>query len=70
MTSNPAMMHGQACIKGTRIPVSGVLGCLADGMTAAEILAGYPTLSQEAISAALGYGAALAAEELGSTSPR
>jgi uncharacterized protein (DUF433 family) len=64
VTSNPAVMHGQACIKGTRIPVSVVLGCLADGMTAEEILADYPTLSLEAISASLGYGAALATEEL------
>ncbi len=62
--SNPAVMHGQACIKGTRIPVSVVLGCLADGMTVDEILADYPSLSPEAISAALGYGAALATEEL------
>ncbi|MGH7723666.1 MAG: DUF433 domain-containing protein [Candidatus Dormibacteria bacterium] len=54
VTSNPAVMHGQACIKGTRIPVSVVLGCLAEGMTAEEILADYPTSSLEAISAALG----------------
>ena len=37
------------------IPVSVVLGCLADGMTADEILADHPTLSLKAISAALGY---------------
>lgn len=64
VTSNPAVMHGQACIKGTRIPVSVVLGCPAEGMTAEEIIADYPTLSIAAISAALGYGAALATEEL------
>jgi uncharacterized protein (DUF433 family) len=64
VTSNETVMHGQACIKGTRIPVSVVLGCLAEGMSAQEILADYPTLSLEAISAALGYGAALATEEL------
>jgi len=62
--SNPAVMHGQACISGTRIPVSVVLGCLADGMTVEEILADFPTLSPEAVRAALGYGAALATEEL------
>ena len=44
--------------------MSVVLGCLAEGMRAQEILADYPTLSLKAISAALGYGAALAAEEL------
>jgi uncharacterized protein (DUF433 family) len=64
VTSNPAVMHGQACIRGTRIPVSLILGSLADGMTAEEILADYPTLTSEAIRAALAYAAALASEEL------
>lgn len=64
VTADPAVMHGQACIRGTRIPVSLVLGCLADGMTAAEIVAEYPTLTTEAIPAALAYAAALASEEL------
>lgn len=64
VTSNPAVIHGQACIRGTRIPVSLILGSLADGMTSDEILADYPTLTPEAISAALAYGAALASEEL------
>ena len=64
VTSTPAVMHGQACIKGTRIPVAVVLGCLADGMSVAEVIAEYPSLTPEAITAALGYGAALAGEEL------
>jgi len=64
VTSTPAVMHGQACIRGTRIPVSLILGALADGMSPEEILAEYPTLTREAISGALAYGAALASEEL------
>ena len=40
-----ALLHGQARIRGTRIPVSLVLGCLAEGMTEPEILAQYPSLS-------------------------
>ena len=63
VTSNPAVMHGQACIKGTRIPVAVVLGCLADGMSVADVVAEDPSLTPEAVAAALGYGAALAAEE-------
>jgi|GEM_PF-5428997 len=38
ISSDPAICRGQACVKGTRIPVSVVLGALADGMTEAEIL--------------------------------
>lgn len=48
------ILHGQAHIRGTRIPVSLVLGCLAvaEGMSEAEILDHYPTLTPEGIRAA------------------
>lgn len=61
---DPAVCHGQACVRGTRIPVSVVLDALAEGMTEAEILEGYPTLTVEGVRAAAAYGAALAREEL------
>lgn len=61
---DPAVCHGQACVRGTRIPVSVVLDALAEGMGEAEILVGYPTLTVEGIRAAAAYGAALAREEL------
>jgi len=41
--------HGTPCIKGTRIPVSILLGSLADGMTAEQILEAYPQLEREDI---------------------
>ena len=61
---DPQIAHGQACIKGTRIPVSVVLDCVAAGMSDAEIVAEYPTLSVDAIRAAASYGALLAREEI------
>ena len=61
---DPQVAHGQACIKGTRIPVSVVLDCVAAGMSDAEIVAEYPTLSVDAIRAAASYGALLAREEI------
>lgn len=64
VVSTPTIMHGQACIKGTRLPVSVVLGCLADGMSVEQILEQYPSLDPEAIHAALAYAAVLAAEEV------
>ena len=64
ITSNPAVMHGQACIRGTRVPAAVVLACLAEGMTEDEILGEYPTLTVEGIRAAAAYGARLAAEEI------
>ena len=64
VSADPGICHGQACVRGTRIPVGVVLDCLAEGMTEADILAGYPTLTAAGIRAAAAYGAALAREEL------
>lgn len=56
VTVDPAISHGQACIKGTRIPVSVVLDNLAAGESEAEILQSYTTLTADALRAALAYG--------------
>jgi uncharacterized protein (DUF433 family) len=57
ITVDPAICHGKACVKGTRIMVSVVLDNLAEGHTAAEILRSYPSLPPEAIPASLAYAA-------------
>ena len=64
ITVDPAICHGKACIKGTRIPVSVVLDNLAANITPEEILRAYPSLSREAITAALAYAADLAGERV------
>ncbi len=64
IASDPEILHGQAHIRGTRVPVSVVLDCLAAGMNEAEILSEYPTLTTEGIRAAAAYGADLAREEI------
>jgi len=51
-------MGGVPCIRGTRIPVSMILGRLAGGSTHEDILADYPQLSGEDIDAALRFAAA------------
>jgi uncharacterized protein (DUF433 family) len=55
ITVNPLVMHGKACIRGTRIPVAVVLANLADGLSPEEIIRSYPSLTHEAIQAALAY---------------
>jgi len=62
ITIDPAVCHGKACIKGTRIPVSVILDNLAEGISQEEILKSYPSLSLEDIQAAIAYGAMLAKE--------
>jgi uncharacterized protein (DUF433 family) len=61
---DPDVAHGQARVRGTRIPVSVVLDCLAAGLVESQIVAEYPTLTVEGIRAAAAYGAALAREEV------
>jgi len=58
----PDLHHGDPCIKGTRIPVSIIVGSLAEGMTSREIREEYPQLANEDIQAALAYAAALTEE--------
>ena len=53
----PDVHHGDACVKGTRIPVAIIIGSLADGMTYSQIRQAYPQLADEDISAALAYAA-------------
>jgi uncharacterized protein (DUF433 family) len=60
----PELHHGDPCITGTRIPVSIIVGSLADGMTAKEILDAYPQLSPADIQAALSYAADVMRQEL------
>src|SRR4051812_24565945 len=64
VTTDPAVLSGQAVIVGTRVPVSVVLDCLAAGMSPEEIVEEYPTLTSEGVQAAAAYGALLAREEL------
>lgn len=56
---DPNICHGKACFKNTRIMVSVVLDNLAAGLTPEEIIASYPSLTPEAIRAAMAYGSGL-----------
>ena len=57
ITIDPAVMGGQACIRGMRVTVGTVVGLLSTGRSAAEILAAYPYLMQEDIDQSLAYAA-------------
>jgi uncharacterized protein (DUF433 family) len=43
VNSDPAVCHGQACIRGTRIPVSVVMDNVVAGVTAEQFVEGYPS---------------------------
>ncbi len=63
ITFDPTVMGGRACIRGLRVPVSAVVGQIAEGATPAQILADFPYLEKEDIQQALSYAAWLAQEE-------
>jgi uncharacterized protein (DUF433 family) len=64
ITFNPKIMGGRACIRGMRIPVSVIVGQIANGSTTEEVLEGYPDLEADDIQQALQYAAWLAQEEV------
>jgi uncharacterized protein (DUF433 family) len=53
--SHPDLRGGEPCIRGTRIPVSVIVGSMAEGLTRQDILREYPQLKDEDITAALLY---------------
>ena len=64
ITIDPKVCHGQACIKGTRIPVHQILRMLANGDTIEDLLQEYPSVTREDILACLDYAASLAEEQV------
>ena len=57
ITAEPDKMGGIPCIRGLRIPVATVVGMIANGMSAEEILAEYPDLEKDDIREALAFAA-------------
>ena len=63
ITVDPGKMGGVPCIRGLRVPVATVVGMVADGMTADDILAAYPDLEREDIAEALHFAAQAVREQ-------
>jgi uncharacterized protein (DUF433 family) len=55
---------GEWVMKGTRVTVRTVLASLAEGAAVEEILADFPTLTEEAVRAVIAFAAQSAQEDL------
>ena len=55
---DPEIQHGKPVIRGTRVPITRIVGGFAGGMTKEEIIQDYE-VTEEDISAALHYAAEL-----------
>ncbi len=61
--SNADVMLGKPVIKGTRITVAIILKKLSEGASAADIVAAYPNLTPDSVSAALAYASDVVSNE-------
>ncbi|WP_419165514.1 DUF433 domain-containing protein [Candidatus Palauibacter sp.] len=64
ITVDPEICHGRACITGTRVLVTTVLDNLAAGLDSQAIVESYPSVTPEAVRAAICYAAELAKERV------
>ena len=58
--SDPRILRGKPCIKGTRIPVALVLGYLAAGKSTGEIISEFPDLTADDVAGTLDFARDLA----------
>lgn len=63
IVSDPQILRGKPCVKGTRIPAALVLGYLAAGQGAEEIEREFPDLTADDVKACLQFARDLAAFE-------
>jgi uncharacterized protein (DUF433 family) len=54
---NPQVCGGDPVVAGTRVTIRTVLASLADGMSVEEILADFPSLNRESVTAVLAFAA-------------
>jgi uncharacterized protein (DUF433 family) len=57
IVSNPQILAGKACVRGTRLSVEFLLELAASGATSEQILTQYPQLNSEGLAAAFRYAA-------------
>ena len=55
VTTDPAVCHGEPCIRGTRIMVRVIFSSVKGGMSHDDILLRYPDLTRDDIEAAMIY---------------
>ncbi|MDQ3441276.1 MAG: DUF433 domain-containing protein [Planctomycetota bacterium] len=57
ISSNPAVLGGKPCVKGTRISVEFILELIASGATRADVVTAYPHLAEADVEQAVRYAA-------------
>jgi len=63
LVRDPRICGGEPVIKGTRVTLKTVLASLAEGASVADILADFPTLTEDGVRAVIAFAAASATED-------
>lgn len=58
IVSNPDVLGGKPCVKGTRLSVEFIMELIASGATREQVVAKYPNLTIEDVEQAIRYAAA------------
>ena len=58
VVSNPAILGGEPCVNGTRVPAATILAYLAAGHSPTDIFRDYPSLPADAIETVKAWAAA------------
>jgi uncharacterized protein (DUF433 family) len=61
---DPTICGGEPVVKGTRVTIRTILASLAEGATVDEIVADYPTLTEQAVWVVVAFAATSAQEDL------
>ena len=61
---NPKVCGGEPVVKGTRVTLRTILASLAEGAKIDEIVADFPTLTEEDVRAIIAFAASSAEEDL------
>ena len=64
LVRDPRICGGEPVIWGTRVTLKTVLASLAEGASIADILADFPTLTEDGVRAAIAFAATSATEDL------
>ena len=63
IASDPMVMTGLPCVKGTRVTVGNIVRQVAAGRSPGEICRDYPYLTEDSVRAALEFAADVASDE-------
>ena len=60
---DPTICGGEPVVKGTRVTIRTILASLAEGATVEEIVADFPTLTEQSVWAVVAFAATSAQED-------